>query len=595
MHSRPIRSISFVVLVFMSFMLLSSTIAQAHPLALQSDDQDSEGQSAVEGNSYTSPDFGFSVNWDRSWSVTDEENSSDYNMVAISNEVAFVYFEGQTASVDTDSCVQEYENILEGIDNVSNVELAKNLDGPDVDNSVERSWALYTYSYAEGNDDPVEFAYYVDCRSLVEGESILVITMVSALDFLDSQLDPLSDLLASVALDGSTGSAPEDDGNDTGDSGSANGDLANFIEISGRDINNFWTREFPLISGGKAYTPPADIVSFDETIETDCGDAAPMEVGPFYCPPDQKIYYDLVFAQMQLDLYENQSVIAVVMAHEIGHHIQALMGWNECLATPCLDPSELTSQEFELMADCFAGAWVADAETRGRMGSFDVETNITQFARLLGDDAGNNADAGAHGTAARRTYMFLSGYFGGVTECLKYSAATDPARNGGANANTNTGSTGTEDTTPEATAEATKETNTTELIAVGDEFRIELPNATLAMTITEVDTTDTLGGGRDAEGQFIVVYFSLERDAEAAGPFPYDSFILVDKDDNEYDVDGSSTDAYLKTSEDFPNGVEEDINAGTTYNLAIVFDVPTDGSGFVFGTADGNFQVDLEV
>ena len=193
----------------------------------------------------------------------------------------------------------------------------------------------------------------------------------------------------------------------------------------------------------------------------------------------------------------------------------------------------------------------------------------------------------------------MTGYYEGVTACLKISAATDPARNGGANANSTSSGNGTAEPTPEvtveATEEATAEAGNTDLIAVGDEFTIDLPNASLAITVTDAEIASDLGGNREADGQFVVVYFSLDREAEAAGPFPYDSFILIDNDGNEYDADVRNSDAYLKTSSDFPDGTDQEIESGTTYNLAIVFDVPTDTSGFIFSTADGDFQVDLEI
>ena len=595
MHGRRFRFTSLLILVMFALSLFSAGGVRARPLALQSDDK---SKTAVDGNSYTSPTFGYSVAWDSNWTVTNEVDDSDYNQLSLTNDISTVYFEGIVNDSDLKSCIDAMVGVLEGIDGVSNVQPLENDEGPIAGSESDQEWAIFTLSL-ESDSDTFELAYYIDCRPIVEGESLLVISMETALDDLESQADALDELLAGVAIDGSTGSSG-DDGNNVPDDNGSGSDTADFIAISGDDIDAFWQREFPKISGGKAYVAPAEVISFDQTVETDCGTASPMEIGPFYCPPSQKIYYDLEFAAFQLDIYKTQSVIAVTMAHEWGHHIQNLMDWAECNQTPCLNPSEMTSQEFELQADCFAGAWIADAEGRGRLGGTDVETNITQFAQLLGDEGiGNTADPGAHGKGARRVYQMLTGYYEGVTTCLEISAATDPARNGGANANSNSSSNGTAEPTPEVTAEATEEATAeagnTDLIAIGDEFTIELPNASLAMTVTDVDTAGDLGGGREADGQFVVVYFSLDREAEAAGPFPYDSFILVDNDGNEYDADVRNTDAYLKTSSDFPDGTDQEIESGTTYNLAIVFDVPTDTSGFIFGTADGDFQVDLEI
>jgi hypothetical protein len=199
--------------------------------------------------------------------------------------------------------------------------------------------------------------------------------------------------------------------------------------------------------------------------------------------------------------------------------------------------------------------------------------------------------------------MFLDGYYKGVTSCLTISAATDPARNGGANANTNTPTdeptatpedepTQTSDNEPTPTVEPTNE-----LIQMGDEFAIELRNATLTMSINQTETIDEIdaGGGFTADGTYVIVFFSLVRDADAPGPFTYDSFILTDSDGNEYEFDEGATDALLKTSEDVADGVDQEIESDVTFNLAIVFDVPTDASGFIFSTSGGDFQVELDV
>src|SRR5262249_37723952 len=86
------------------------------------------------------------------------------------------------------------------------------------------------------------------------------------------------------------------------------------------------------------------------------------------------------------------------------------------------------SQELETMADCFAGAWSRDAEQRGRLGNFDIEENIAQYALAFNDTESGAADPGAHGRGALRVYWFLDGYYFGATSCLDASPAT--ARHG---------------------------------------------------------------------------------------------------------------------------------------------------------------------
>jgi hypothetical protein len=117
------------------------------------------------------------------------------------------------------------------------------------------------------------------------------------------------------------------------------------------------------------------------------------------------------------------------------------------------------------------------------------------------------------------------------------------------------------------------------------------------MTVSQTETIDEIdaGGGFTADGTYLVVFFSLDRAADAPGPFTYDSFIVTDSDGNEYEYDEDATDALLKTSEDFADGVDQEIESDVTYNLAIAFDVPADAEGFIFSTSAGDFPVELDV
>jgi len=503
--------------------------------------------------------------------------------------------------LDLQECKEQYAEPFRSDPTVTDFAELPDLGDPVGAGTVDRDWIVYGFTYTSDDGESIDFIMFLECRWIVEGESVLTASAFALADVYESQSEPIGELLATISVTGETG--PNDNGTDTDEPDDAtvttdSEELGRFVELSSDDIDTFWTREFPLISGGQEYTPPADVVAFDTDLDTDCGEIAVMEVGPAYCPLDQTIYYDLAFAQIQVENFGTSSVIAVVMAHETGHHIQNLMGWEECAETPCLDPMEMTSQEFELQADCFAGAWMADAETRGRLGSFDVETNIAQFALILGDEGtGNTADPGAHGKAARRVFEFLNGYYNGVTECLTISAASNPARNGGANANTNTNAEPTEEPTDDPTDDPTEEPTETsdELIQIGDEYEIELANATLTMTVTATEVVDELSTQFEADGTYLVVLFTLEREAEAAGPFTYDSFVLTDVEGNEYEFDEAATDAVLKTAETLSDGVDQLIEEGTTYRLAMVFDVPEDASGFVFSTTGGDFPVELDV
>ncbi len=568
----------------------------------------------VSGNTYTSPDYGYSISWDSTWQVTDEQVSSGYNMLALDNGTSAVYLEGVTSSASTDECVTQVVAALTKGTGVTNVAPLKDETGAELgSSSADRSYAVYAFDYT-GKDGVVHYNEYIDCRPVEAGKSMLAITSLVLADSFTAEVDPLLKLIGNLSLTGGgvttggnstdSGNSSDSNGTDSGNSSAAGnsvgaGDLTAFIKATEGDIDSFWKREFPLISASGAYKNPDKLITFDAAISTGCGAIKTSDVGqvgPFYCPADNIVYYDLKFAEFQLQQFnDNKSVVAVAMAHEIGHHVQNLAGWKECTSTPCLDPQEMTSQEIELQADCFAGAWTADAEGRGRLGSFDVETNIAQFATLLGDQTatGPNADAGSHGSGALRTYWFLSGYYKGATECLTVSAATDPARNGVAVDSTpTTGNSGDlndpgASTTPAATGAGTT-------VAIGDKFNVALGAGTASATVTATDVQASVADGVDAKGQYLIVYFDIVTGARAGTTFDYPTFTVTDSSGKTYQADAAASDAYLKTSPDLPDGTAQVLNPNTTYKLAVVFDVPVDAAGFTLATADGAVTVTLD-
>lgn len=115
----------------------------------------------------------------------------------------------------------------------------------------------------------------------------------------------------------------------------------------------------------------ARVVLLDQAFMTPCGVADELS-GPFYCPEDQRVYLDLSF----LRAVDGELARRYVIAHEIGHHVQQL---SHRLG------EERPSVDVELEADCFAGAWIRDEMTRGRVNSTDVESALAEAA-AVGDD-----------------------------------------------------------------------------------------------------------------------------------------------------------------------------------------------------------------
>ncbi|CAN5762261.1 neutral zinc metallopeptidase [soil metagenome] len=159
---------------------------------------------------------------------------------------------------------------------------------------------------------------------------------------------------------------------------------------------------------------PARLEVFRRAIKTECGTAT-SAVGPFYCPKDEKAYIDLAFyddLRQQLGA-PGDFAQAYVIAHELGHHVQNLRG----------EFHGGGSIAIELQADCFAGAWAKDAETRGLLEVGDIDEALNAAAQI-GDDTLQKKSQGyvqpetwTHGSAAQRSGSFKQGYSGGFHAC----------------------------------------------------------------------------------------------------------------------------------------------------------------------------------
>ncbi|MGH3070637.1 MAG: KPN_02809 family neutral zinc metallopeptidase [Gaiellaceae bacterium] len=228
-------------------------------------------------------------------------------------------------------------------------------------------------------------------------------------------------------VDPGTGALPQAPGASAGDLGKAPPDDAGkFVDFVAGDVDATWTRLFA--ESGQTYEP-ATIVLYDDAVSSACGNT-PSTVGPFYCPRDRKVYLDLPFMeQLQRQLgAPGDFAQAYIIAHEIGHHVQNLLG--------VMDDVDLARQEnpddanelsvrLELQADCLAGVWGHSAYAQPELlETGDLEEGLNAAA-AVGDDriqrqAGQevNPEAFTHGTAEQRVRWFRAGFDGGdATAC----------------------------------------------------------------------------------------------------------------------------------------------------------------------------------
>jgi uncharacterized protein len=214
---------------------------------------------------------------------------------------------------------------------------------------------------------------------------------------------------------------PADDGTDA----QSPEELAQFLQGVLNDVNDSWATEFQ--KAGREYTPAGLQLYYGGGINSACG-ATDGSVGPFYCPADQTVYLGLDFMQ---GLDQNLGAPgdfakAYVVAHEVGHHVQNLVG-----ITDSVDQRDSSSSvAVELQADCLAGVWGHSAEQRGLIEDGDLDEGLNAAASV-GDDvlmrqAGRtvNPDNFTHGSAEERASWLLRGYNTGNSDsCDTFSAA----------------------------------------------------------------------------------------------------------------------------------------------------------------------------
>lgn len=202
--------------------------------------------------------------------------------------------------------------------------------------------------------------------------------------------------------------------------------LKSFVGAVLDSVQTTWDAELPR----QARVPyqHARLVLFRDAIESACGYAQAAS-GPFYCPGDNKVYVDLGFYQELRDRFgaPGDFAQAYVLAHEIGHHVQFLLGTEARVRSAMQrSPGEANARsvKMELQADCYAGVWGNTAAAHGILESGDVEEGLNAAA-AVGDDriqrqsTGRvNPDGFTHGSAEQRAAWFKRGMSGGrVADC----------------------------------------------------------------------------------------------------------------------------------------------------------------------------------
>ncbi len=234
--------------------------------------------------------------------------------------------------------------------------------------------------------------------------------------------DLLTPFLGGSSTTESTQSAPA-----TPQQGAAEQREVQFVSFVLDDVQNTWTKIIPNYRHAK-------LVLYRGGIDSACG-LAQTATGPFYCPGDEKVYLDLSFfneLKNQLGA-SGEFAQAYVIAHEIGHHVQKIVGTEQKVREEVGSNPKMRnaiSVRVELQADCYAGVWANSTQRRDLLETGDVASAMNAAA-AVGDDHLQKMETGrvmpdkfTHGTSAQRTYWFQQGFTAGSpTACDTFSAS----------------------------------------------------------------------------------------------------------------------------------------------------------------------------
>ncbi len=209
---------------------------------------------------------------------------------------------------------------------------------------------------------------------------------------------------------------------------------AAFVRVVLADTEDVWTKLFGDM--GRTYTDPT-LVLYRDATTSGCGEASASS-GPFYCPADQKVYIDLSFAQELRDRFHASGdfAMAYVVAHEVGHHVQNLLGVSAKMDRLRSQVGETAYNKYsvrlELQADFYAGLWAHyDQKLKNVIDEGDIASALSA-AEAVGDDrlqeeatGAVNPDSFTHGTSAERMYWFKKGYESGDMAQGDTFSATD--------------------------------------------------------------------------------------------------------------------------------------------------------------------------
>lgn len=377
----------------------------------------------VNGNTYTSPTYGYTLTWNANdWKVKKESSQNGYDELVLESTLSTVYFEafnGYNGSAT--ACVKDEQNSLSTTSGVTNVQIGKDANGQPLQGSdATGAYAVFTFHLTTEDGTQYDLAEYADCRTLVAGSAVLKISLITVRGAYNDAIAQGQQLLAGLALPGQAAQNPPTAeptataaAGTSGGAGGTSGEtltaqqVADYANKAAADVKVFWAQVFK--DHGLFYVP-LKVVILQSAQNQPCSEGAIHPgVGTFYCGLNQTVYFDL---KLETRDAGNGGVGSVyyTIGHESGHDVQMQLG---LLQTKI-------SVEKELEADCLAGAFLKWEVDRGTLTDAQFQRTVA-LVKTFGDPEGVTADQqGAHGLGTQRQAMVLRGYYSGVDACSTF-------------------------------------------------------------------------------------------------------------------------------------------------------------------------------
>lgn len=368
--------------------------------------QTGTGEPAIGRSSYESP-LGFTLDWGSGWDLDRSTAVYGVDLAVFQNDAdlslqvwGFMNFGG-----DADVCLEQMTDFYPQVFDIADLSPLRN--GVDAPIGPGEDIAFQAFEYTESPRDESGQRLYLGCQTLTPGESVIVVGLSSTEADFDDSLAAADDF-----LDDSLAVEPQ------------SLDVGGFSERTAtlsEDIDRFYRRSL-RIEGQDEYIGP-DYQTFSEPTESPCFsttlDGSPPDrntlrdpgVGPAYCGADERILIDAPWMLTYIIPRAGDISLAAILAHESGHHLQDLTGWNRGFDYG--DPKDTFIAEQQ--ADCLSGSYIRSAVLRGIYRESDVDA-----VRSLMNDIGGFEAGVDHGTGEERVDAFDLGYDDGFDACGLY-------------------------------------------------------------------------------------------------------------------------------------------------------------------------------